>query len=80
MISMPQELLLELDQAAQTQHKGRSELIRELVFQYLRGDQSRSHRDLAVADRVYQELRQYTFSLKGGETAEGLIRKLRETR
>lgn len=79
MISMPQELVEELDRAAKGQHKRRSELLKELVLQFLRGE-SASAMVQTRAQRAFQELRQYTFHLKKGETAAGLIRRMRDTR
>jgi len=78
MISMPQEVLEEFDKAAKSQHKRRSELIKDLMIEYLRGGSFRGPRYLP-AENPFERLREFTFELEPGETAESLIRKERES-
>lgn len=82
MISMPQELLEELDKAAKANHKRRSELLKDLVLEYLRwgkiaGGGPRSYHP--SPRQAINDLREFTFKMESGETAEDLIRKERES-
>ncbi len=82
MISMPQEVLVELDKAAKANHKRRSELLKDLVLDYLRGRRTpwegpRPYR--GSTQKIINELREFTFKLEPGETTEALIRKERES-
>lgn len=82
MISMPDELLVALDRAAREGHKKRSELIKDLALQFLRAPSSALPAPASAERRPnpFDEIRQYTFELKKGETAEGLIRQMRDRR
>ncbi len=82
MISMPDDLLKELDQAAKETHKRRSELIKDLALKYLRGgaeERGTSSWSPSVQE-AFERLREYRFELEPGETAEGLIREMRDSR
>ena len=73
MISMPEGLLEEFDRAAQERHKRRSELIKDLILEFLRKDKLQSRQP------TLEELREFTFELELGETTEGLIRTERDS-
>lgn len=82
MISMPQEVLEELDRAAKANHKRRSELLKDLVLEYLRsgkisGEGPRTYHP--STRKAIEDLREFTFEIEPGETAAGLIRKERES-
>ena len=82
MISMPQELLEELDRAAKARHKRRSELLKDLVLGFLHHGEVGSEGPRIYspsARKTVEDLREFTFKLAPGETAAGLIRKDRES-
>lgn len=80
MISVPQEILQEFDEAARKNHKRRSELLKDLMLEYLHGDvQHRKPTAKEVQEQI-RGLREYTFKMEPGETAEGIIRKMRDSR
>jgi hypothetical protein len=82
MISLPDKLLNELDRNAKARHKKRSEIFRDLVVLYLNRPnitEPAAFRE-ELAGNAFEGLREFTFELKPTETAEGLIRELRESR
>ncbi|MBI2068365.1 MAG: ribbon-helix-helix protein, CopG family [Deltaproteobacteria bacterium] len=83
MISMPQELLEEFDKAAKSRHKRRSELLKDLVMEFLHqgeiGSFLKKNPQKSIREQI-DDLREHTFKMKAGETAEDLIRKMRDSR
>lgn len=77
MISIPQELLEEFDRAARAKHKRRSELLKDLVFEYLHSGKGEVEGPRPTVQETIRDLREFTFHLESGETTEGLIRKER---
>ncbi|MBI1910109.1 MAG: ribbon-helix-helix protein, CopG family [Deltaproteobacteria bacterium] len=77
MISLPDDLLEELDKAAEENHKRRSELIKDLALEFLRGQKMAFP---VRSEEAFDRLREFQFKLSPGETAEGLIRHMRDSR
>jgi len=48
-VSIPEEMLPEIDNAARKEHRSRSELIREALRRYLSADRSRMRRSMMPA-------------------------------
>jgi len=79
MISMPDELLRELDRAAKERHKKRSELIKDLALEFLRGGKTPQGPRFFPGEDPFERIREHQFDLEPGESAEGLIRSERES-
>ncbi|MBI3541398.1 MAG: ribbon-helix-helix protein, CopG family [Deltaproteobacteria bacterium] len=82
MISLPDDVLKGLDRVAKKQHKKRSELIRDLALQVIKGGEGsqRDSKQLLKRKNPFKDLREHRFSLEAGESVELMIRKMRDTR
>lgn len=82
MISMPDRLLKEIDRAAKRNHKKRSELLRDLALQFLKGgvEPLPQPGPRWWSEDPFEELEKHKIHLDPGETTEGLIRQMRDSR
>jgi len=79
MISLPDEFLSEVDEAAKSEHRTRSELIREAVREYFRkGNEYKRPIDNPVVREAFQGLRSIRW--KGKFDSTKIIRKMRDSR
>ena len=79
MISLPEGFLSELDRAAESEHRTRSELIREALREYLRGGkQPRKPIENPRVQEAFKALRSLNWKEKFDSTE--VIRKMRDSR
>jgi metal-responsive CopG/Arc/MetJ family transcriptional regulator len=79
MISLPERFLSEVDKAAQSEHRTRSDLIREALREYLRGGKRpRKPIDSPRVKEAFKTLRSLTWKEKFDSTE--VIRRMRESR
>ena len=79
MISLPEKFLSEVDKAAQSEHRTRSDLIREALREYLRGGkQSRMLIENPRVKEAFETLRSLTWKEKFDLTE--VIRRMRDSR
>jgi metal-responsive CopG/Arc/MetJ family transcriptional regulator len=79
MISLPEEFLRNLDVLADTEHRSRSELVREAVRLYVTTHVEPRISSLSARRAVARILKTH-LRWPAGRTAESLIRQLREAR
>ena len=79
MISLPGEFLSEVDKAAQSEHRTRSDLIREALREYLRGvKRSRKPIEDLRVRQAFETLRSLTWKERFDST--DVIRRMRDRR
>ncbi len=79
MISLPERFLSEVDKAAQSEHRTRSDLIREALREYLRGEKrSKKPIESPRGREAFETLRSLTWKEKLDSTE--VIRRMRESR
>ena len=79
MISLPDRFLSEVDKAAQTEHRTRSDLIREALREYLRGEKrSKKPIENPRVKEAFETLRSLTWKEKFDSTK--VIRGMRDRR
>ena len=81
MVSLPSEFLKDVDVLAKAEHRSRSELLREAIRMYItirpiQGSGQPSPEAKKAALRILKT----GLKLPSGETAESMVRKLREAR
>lgn len=79
MISLPDQFLSEIDEAAGSEHRTRSELIREALREYLRkGKEYKRPVDNPQTKEAFESLR--SIKWKGKFDSTKIIRKMRDSR
>ncbi len=79
MISLPERFLSEVDKAAQAEHRTRSDLIREALREYLRGEKrSKKPIENPRVKEAFETLRSLTWKEKFDSTK--VIRGMRDSR
>jgi len=79
MISLPEKFLSEVDKAARSEHRTRSDLIREALREYLReGNRAGKLIENPRVREAFRTLRSLTW--KGKFDSTEVIRSMRETR
>jgi Arc/MetJ-type ribon-helix-helix transcriptional regulator len=79
MISLPDEFLYEIDDAAKSEHRTRSELIREAIREYLRKSKEyKTPIDDPRVKQAFESLRSIRW--KGKFDSTKIIRKMRDSR
>ncbi len=79
MISLPERFLSEVDKAAQAEHRTRSDLIREALREYLRGEKrSKKPIENPRVKEAFEILRSLTWKEKFDSTK--VIRGMRDSR
>lgn len=79
MISLPDRFLSEVDQAARSEHRTRSELIREALREYFRkGKEYKKPIDNPRIKEAFESLR--SIKWKGKFDSTKIIRKMRDSR
>lgn len=79
MISLPDRFLSEVDKAAQAEHRTRSDLIREALREYLRGEKrSKKPIENPRVQEAFETLRSLTWKEKFDSTK--VIRGMRDSR
>ena len=79
MISLPDDFLDDVDALAKTEHRSRSEFVREALRAYV-VTRLKPSTDRAAAQRAAARILKAGLRLPAGETAESLVRRMRETR
>lgn len=81
MISLPDKFLKAVDTAARSEHRSRSELIREAVRTYVhRGQRYKRPIDDPAVRKAYEHLTGNPFRWTGKLNSTQVIRKMRDTR
>jgi CopG family transcriptional regulator/antitoxin EndoAI len=79
MISLPEGFLSEVDKAAEAEHRTRSDLVREALREYLRGEKrSRKPIESPRVQQAFETLRSLTWKEKFDSTK--VIRRMRDSR
>ncbi len=79
MISLPERFLSEVDKVAQSEHRTRSDLIREALREYIRGEKrSKKPIENPRVREAFETLRSLTWKEKFDSTE--VIRRMRESR
>ena len=80
MISLQEEFLRDLDTLARAEHRSRSELVREAVRTYVVTRVGPGSTRRADARRAAARILSTHLRFPAGETAESVVRRLRDTR
>ena len=80
MISLPETFLHEVDAVAKSEQRSRSELVREAIRTYVATHVGRRFTPTPAAQRAALRILHTRLKLPAGETAESLVRKMRDTR
>ena len=80
MLSLQKEFLRDLDALARAEHRSRSELVREAVRTYVATRVGPASSNRGDARRAAARILGAHLRLPAGETAESLVRRLRDTR
>lgn len=80
LINIPDEMLKQLDEAAKTQHRSRSEMIREAVRRSYYSPPDRTPAMQARIAEMGREMEKARRKWKTGEDSTKTIRKMRDTR
>ena len=79
MISLPEEFLSEVDKAVRSEHRTRSDLIREALREYLHGEnRSRKPIENPRVREAFETLRSLTWKKKFDSTE--IVRRIRDSR
>lgn len=81
MMSLPVDFLKDVDTLAKAEHRSRSELVREAIRMYIANHTSHASRQPSPeAQKAALRILKTNIRLPQGETAESMVRKLREAR
>ncbi len=80
MISLPETFLHEVDVVAKSEQRSRSELVREAIRTYVATHTGRRWIPSPAAQRAALRILHTRLKLPTGETAESLVRKIRDAR
>ncbi len=80
LFSLPEELLVEIDEAAAEEHRSRSELIREATRRYIADRSERRPIDDPRVREAVESMDRLARKVRGGQDAAKAVREMRDSR